>query len=240
MPYYEDENRKYYFADTLKKTLTAFMSLFTNVRVAKYEADGTFINYRNVPIVFGTKQKALAGLQKDDQLDINHYLPRISIMLDGIVPNRSKAKAQEILPIYNTNVGETERTRIFGASPYDMFFTVGIMSLHMTDTFQILEQLFPYFTPFRNITIREFAFLPEFTRDIKVTLTGSSPDFQEDLDEQTRRKLIWDLKFSVETNIYKPLLIQDIIKTVKVELLDFNNDEDYSTFTYAVSGTGLD
>ena len=59
---YTDNDRKYYYPNIIKKVTTAFMSIFTDIRIGKYAENGTLINYRNVPLVFGHKQKFITSI----------------------------------------------------------------------------------------------------------------------------------------------------------------------------------
>ena len=217
---YSDADKKYYFPDIIRKVTVSFLSLFKDIRVAKYDAAGNILNYRDVPIRFGQKQKYLSFEQKKSQQDFNLYLPRISVIITGFSPNPEKKIGAESNPMFKYKLTEEEFNNIYGASPYTIDFSVSIMSQHITEMNQILEQILPYYNPFRTITIKEFDFLSTFTRDLKVLLVSTNPDFMDEVTEEQIRKITWDLAFKIDAHLYKPLLQSDIIKTVKAELLE--------------------
>lgn len=234
---YTDTERKYFYPNIIEKVTTSFMSLFTDIRIAKYD-NNSFLNYRNVPITFGLKQKFLTARTKEGQFDFSFSLPRLSVMLTALNQQPEKVQGSELLPYLNP-ISSTEFNTVFRPTPYSLEFTLSILSLHLTECNQILEQIVPFFTPYRIITIREIDAIPSFTRDLKILLTGVTPTFQEEIGEDDVRKFIWDLTFKVDCFLYKPILISKIIKTVKVELLDLNTSNLEATYTYAVSGDSI-
>lgn len=246
---YTDSDRQYFYPNIIKKVTSAFLSLFTDIRIAKYDATGTLINYRDVPITFGSKQKFLLNLDKSTQFDFSQSLPRLGIIITGFNPHREKVQGSEIYKILNIPATSTTYSNVYSPSPYTIDFTVTAVSLHMSEMNQILEQILPFFNPFRTLTIKEFDFIPSFTRDIKVTLKDTVPNFMDDIPEDEIRKITWDLNFSVDCFLYKPMLVSTLITTIKTELIDFSTLSTivsgqttvpsgawYGTYTYSVSG----
>src|SRR4030065_367020 len=131
--------------------------------------------------------------------------------------------------------------------PITLGFTVSILSLHLSEITQIVEQILPFYSPYKNITIQEFDMVPSYTRDLKILLTGIAPNFMEidNTPESDIRKFNWDLTFSIDCFLYKPILVSNIIKTVKIDLLDTSTSSPLSGglvtgYTYAVSGDSID
>ena len=217
---YSDSEKKYYFPDIIKKVTVAFMGQFKDIRIAKYDLSGNIINYRNVPIVFGSKQALLTKRNKTNQEDFSQYLPRISVVITGMSPTPNKNAGPEILPIFRYKLTDAEYNSIFRPSAYTLEFSVSILSMHLSESNQILEQILPHYNPYKPITIQEFDMVPDFTRDIKVGLTGITADLKDEVTEEEIRKIIWDLNFTVDCFLYKPILFNDIIKSINIELLN--------------------
>jgi len=232
-------DKTYYYPGILRKVTVAFMSLFNDIRVAKYDSSGNILNYRDVSLVFGTKQKALTALAKTPVSDYSLYLPRMSAIMTSLSMNRDRAIGAEHQEIFKYTLTPDQAQKLYGPTPYKIGFTISILTLSVGEMNQILEQILPYFAPYRTLTLREFDFIPGFTRDIKVSLVGTTPDFMDELEEKDVRKISWDLNFEIDTFLYKPMLVSKIIKTVKAEILDINNLMNLSTYTYGVSGDNI-
>lgn len=244
---YTNLDRLYYYPGIIRKVTTGFMSLFTNIRIAKYDTDNTILNYRSVPITFGSKQKFLSEIKKNTQMEFNLSLPRIAVLITGIKANPGKNTGPETMSIFKPSISTTQINEIFRPIAYTLDFTVSVLSLHLSEITQIMEQILPFYSPYKNITIQEFDMVPEYTRDLKVLLTGITPNFTEldGITEEEIKKFNWDLNFSIDCFLYKPVLVSEIIKTVKVELLDTTSPYPLSGgnvtgYTYAVSGDSKD
>ena len=245
---YTDNDRKYYFVDSIRKTTTAFMSLFTNIRIAKYNENKTIVNYREVPITFGSKQKFTAWVKKmgNSSDKYNYSLPRIGIIVTGFSPNWSKVCGPEILPIFKSKrITDIKYDNIYRPVVYDLNFTVSILSQHLSEVNQILEQIIPNFNPYKTVTIREFDMFPEFTRDIKILLKDTVPQFQDEIPENEIRRITWDLNFTCECYVYRPILYSNIIKDVNVNLnykasMDSLSAHHVSSYEFTVSGNSID
>lgn len=244
---YTDSDRLYYYPGIIRKVTTGFMSLFTDFRIAKYDKDNIILNYRQVPITFGSKQKFLVERKDYSLQDFNLTLPRLAVLITGMKPNIQKNTGPEILPIFKPTVSSTQINEIYRPIAYTLEFTVSILSLHLSEITQIVEQILPFYSPYKNITIQEFDMIPSYTRDLKILLTGIAPNFMEidNTPESDIRKFNWDLTFSIDCFLYKPILVSNIIKTVKIDLLDTSTSSPLSGglvtgYTYAVSGDSID
>ena len=232
--------RTYYFPQILRKTNIAFMSLFKNIRIAKYDVDNNITDYRDVPLVFGHKKKFITKMEREKQF--NKYLPMMSVIITGINRNATKNRGGHLTELMKYFEGPSEElTNLYGGVPYSILYSLSIITQSLTEAEIIMEQILPQFTPYENITIKEFDFLPEFTRDIRVNLDDVTPDFIEEIEEGDIRRIEVEMNFTVDAWFYRPVLIGDIIKTVKAEFIDDTlspaiTGTHMATYTYQVSG----
>lgn len=235
--------RTFYFPNILRKVHIGFLSLFKDFQVAKFDSDGNIENMRDVPITFGHKGKYLSIAQKKSKRDFSLYLPRIAVMMTGLTATPEKNRGGHLTPICNYASGSTDTIeKLYGGVPYRINYTVTILSEHMDEMSQILEQILPAYVPYRTVTIKEFDFISSFTRDLPVNLTSTTPNFQDETIEDELKYVEFELEFEVDCTFYRPLLTSDIIKTIKVDLIDSSLAPDISGvgvtgFTYAVSGS---
>jgi hypothetical protein len=193
---------------------------------------------RPVGLTFAHKQKFIARLLKkrSDGEQYNLMLPHIGVTMTGMKPAPELARGGNLLPLYRyvDNTGATQK--LYASTPFVISFTVSLIALHMSEISQMIEQILPEYQPYKNITIREFDYLPEFTRDVKVLLTNTTPHFVSEVLENDLPRVEFDLAFDVPAWIYRPLLTSEIIKSVKIELQNNVTEKLLSTYTYAVSG----
>ena len=238
--------RQYYFPDIFKKIHIATLSAFKDIQIAKYAEDGTtVINYRAVPLSFAHKGKEISMAMKKDHRSFSSYLPRLALMINSMTPNPEKVRGGHLVDLCKyTTTGQDTLEKLYGGVPYKIGYTLSILAEFMGETSQILEQILPEFTPFKNVTIREFDFIPSFTRDIPITLTGVTPIFQEETEEGEIKRIEIDIDFEVDCVFYRPILTSDIIKTVNIDLIDSSlmpdiTGNDLATFEYSVSGDDI-
>ena len=85
--------------------------------------------------------------------------------------------------------------------PYNIGFELNIFSKLNDDALQIIEQILPFFQPSFNLTVDLVSSIGE-KRDIPIVL--DSIDFQDDYEGsfQTRRALIYTLRFTAKTYLF--------------------------------------
>jgi len=236
-------SRQFFFPQILRKINIAVISIFNELQVAKLNSDGTVINYRQVPIVFGHKGKFLSSISKVSKSDFNKFLPMMSIIITAISKNSTKSRGGHLQPLMKYFNGTSESIqKIIGHVPYTISYSLSIISKSLSEMENILEQILPQFTPYETITIQEFSFLPEFTRDIKVNLVSIEPNFIDEVEEGEIKRIECELAFDVDCWFYRPILASSIIKNVKAEFYDSSLVPETSavhltTYSYVVSGS---
>ena len=71
---------------------------------------------------------------------------------------------------------------------------------------QIVEQIFPFFTPQYTVTVKPFSNIPDLTEDVPITLssTNFSDDFEGAIEQ--RRTIVYTLSFEMKINFYGNLI----------------------------------
>jgi hypothetical protein len=238
--------KTYYFPDILRKLNLSLISLFSGIQVAKKDSSGNIVAYKDVPIRFVHKQKFIPLLTEDSEANrmwFNQHLPMMALMIKGISYDAPKARGGFDSPIFSYVDTNDVTKKIFSGTPYKISYSLGILSMHMSEMSMIIEQILPQFNPYHNITIREWDFLPDLTRDIKVLLSSAiNTNFDDEVVEEKFKKIEFELSFETTCNFYLPIQTSDIIKYVSVNIKD-NTLTDapsaYDTFTYEVSGEDI-
>lgn len=218
----------YYYHQILRKTIVAFGTLFNDIHIRHTSDDSSVESDIKVPIAYGPMQKFLAKLeqQRDLAKPIAITLPRLSFEIVGI--SYDSTRKSSITKSFKALDGENLK-KVYFPVPYNVSFELNILSKLNEDALQILEQILPYFQPTFNLTIDLVDSIGE-KRDIPVTL--DSVDMQDDYEGNfdTRRALIYTLRFTAKTFLFGPISDSSdgLIRKVQV---DYHNGTDIRTAT---------
>jgi hypothetical protein len=192
--------KAYYYYQIIRKTLIQMLDLFNDVKVARYNSDGTIRKYVTVPLKLGGKQKVWYWIheRKDDQM-----LPIMSMTVTGMnfATERQVNKLHKILKEVDPEVGLM--SRFINPVPYDINTSLSIWTLWMADADQILEQILPYFNPY--VIMKVYVPEADATLDVKVVFNSCTPDFEFEMADDTLRVIRWNLDFTIQSYIFQPI-----------------------------------
>lgn len=216
----------YYYNGTIKKIIAVFGSIFNSIHTAKI-VNGKMTNIARVPLVYGPKEHTLARLNYNndpgskEQPLVAVKVPRMSFQIASIeydTGSKLNRLNQTLIPIEgNTN----HKQRQWQSVPYNIGIQLSIYARNQDDALQIVEQIFPIFTPEYTIAVKDLEG-PNTSINVPITLTGVSfSDEYEGSFETGKRTLIYALDFNVKCRfIATPNSNVGVIKTVEVKLLD--------------------
>lgn len=197
-----------------------FGSMFNDIDIVRYDKLGKRTQGIKVPIAYGPKEKFLARLNQDPNLDrqVATQLPRLSFEITDMsyAPTRTVNKMQR-----NTKVGEQESRFMksqFAPVPYDISITLSGMFANNEDAVQVVEQILPYFKPEFTHSIKLVPDMDQYY-DIPTVLQGMTIEDTYEADFQTRRAIIYSFNFVVKGYIFGPVSNKGVIKRTVV---DFN------------------
>ena len=209
----------YFYNESTRNIVVAFGTIFNNIQLAKKDSAGNVTQTMKVPLAYGPKQKWLARLTEDPNLNkkVAVTLPRIGFEISGLSYDSSR-KLNKVVKVKKV-VDGTDNEQLksgFMPVPYNVNFELFIMAKNSDDALQILEQILPYFQPEYNVTLREVPEL-EIIRDVPVTLNSISYEDNYEGDFASRRAIIYTLSFTAKYFLYGPVTSQNIIRSVQVD-----------------------
>ena len=210
----------YFYNEILRRTIISFGTLFNNVTI---QQDNSVVK---VPLAYGPTQKFLARITQQADLNkaIQITMPRMSFEMTSIQydPTRKTGVTQTFK--VNDTSGNTKK--VFMPVPYNIGFELNIFSKLNDDALQIIEQILPFFQPSFNLTVDLASSIGE-KRDIPIVL--DSIDFQDDYEGsfQTRRALIYTLRFTAKTYLFGPIAesTDGLIRKVQVDMYADTNTQ---------------
>lgn len=214
----------HFYHATIRKVVSVFGTLFNNISVVRKDGTGKVVNMTRVPLAYGPKQKFLARL--DEQPDLNSTkvaikLPRMSFEIISITYDATiKTNRNNMLTVSDA-AGNQRAVRNY--APYRIGFQLSIMAKNQDDALQCMEQILPYFQPEYSVTVKDLDDLNVKT-DLPFVLTGIQMTDDYEGDFVTRRAIIYTLDFETRVRFYGPVSDRAIIKDVIVNMNDFETE----------------
>ena len=202
----------------IRKYIIMFGSMFNDIDINRYDNNGNRIQTIRVPIAYGPKEKFLARLRQDPNLDkaVATQLPRMSFEVTDMTyaPTRTLNKL-----IRNTSTGLNDNAlqSQFTPVPYDINISLSAMFANNEDAIQVVEQILPYFRPEFTHSVK---LIPETGQyfDVPTVLGGMSIEDTYESDFQTRRAIIYSFQFVVKGYIFGPVSNKGVIKRAVIDL----------------------
>ena len=207
----------YFYNETIKRCVSVFGTMFNNIQFKKVKADGTVLKSPIVPISYGPKQKFLDRIAEEPNLsDSNRSaisLPRMAFELTGF--EYDVARQQNKLIRAHKSVYEADGKRGFQyqPAPYNLNFTLSILTKNMNDALQIVEQILPYFQPEYTVTMKMVDAMPD-NRDVPIILNSVSFSDEYEGGFDDRRIIEYTLDFTMKTYFFGPVYTGNLIKNV--------------------------
>ena len=207
----------YTYNKIIRKCVIGFGTLFNNIEVRKENKDGSVYSRMKVPLAYGPRQKFLARLEQ--QADLNQKVaitvPRLSFEMTGI----SYDSSRKLAPItMNLKAGDKDTVRKqFTPVPYNIDFELNVISKTNDESLEILEQIVPVFQPSYQMTIKLIDEMKDY-RDIPIILNSISysDDYEGSFDD--RKITLVTMQFTCKTYIFGPVGTQGPIKKAKADI----------------------
>ena len=219
----------YFYHQIVRKTVIAFGTLFNDIHIRHDDGAGNVISDLKVPIAYGPRQKFLARITQQAELNkaTQITLPRMSFEITNISYDSSrKAGITQTFKALDSDDGDKMK-KVFMPVPYNLGFDLNILVKQQDDGLQILEQILPFFQPGFNISIDLVNSIGE-KRDIPMVLQNISQQDDYEGDFSTRRALIYTLSFTAKTFFFNHIAKtpEGLIKKVQ---LDYYSDTNTRT-----------
>lgn len=206
-----------YDNEALRKYVIYFGTLFNDIYLQRKDVDDVPIQTMKVPLNYGPKEKFLARLEGNPDLDRNVAitLPRMSFEIINIQYD-SQRKTNSMSKLVQRDPNDPSRAAFqWNPVPYNIEFSLYVMVKNAEDGTKIIEQILPFFTPEWSATLN----VNDFTKlDIPLSLSSVSQQDTYEGDFQTRRAIIWTLNFTMRAYIFGPTRIRNIITQAEVNI----------------------
>ena len=205
------------YHSAIRKYIIMFGNMFNDIDVVRFNNAGNAVQTIRVPIAYGPKEKFLARLRQDPDMDadVATTLPRLSFEITGFNydPARQMNKQNRITSISS---GNNSLRSGFAPSPYSIDMSLYGMFANNEDAVQVVEQILPYFRPEWTNSMKIVPSLGIYV-DIPTVLQGMTMEDTYEADFQTRRAIIYTFNFTVKGYIYGPVTNKGVITRTKID-----------------------
>ena len=204
---------------TLRKYVIYFGTLFNNINVQRFDANHNVIQTFKVPLNYGPREKYLAHTEgnPDGERPIAIQLPRMSFEMTGLYYDPAR-KLSALNRISAPVIGVDGKTQYQDQPvPYNIDFTLSIMTKNIEDGTYIVEQILPYFNPVWTATLNINPDLGQ-KYDVPITLDNITTEDTYEGNFENRRAIIWTLTFTMKAYFFGPTLSAtgEIIRNIDI------------------------
>jgi len=228
---------EYFYHEIMRKTIIGFGSLFNNITIKHTTDADAVVSVLKVPLAYGPTQKFLARLEQESNLNkpVQMTLPRMSFEFIGMNYDPQRKTTQTQIIQTAPTADKTDTKKVYMPVPYNMSFELSIMTKLNDDMLQIVEQILPYFQPSYNLSINLLSNVNE-KRDVPIVLDSVTMNDDYEGNFETRRALIYTLRFTAKTYFFGPVTStsSDIIKKVNIGLVGDSGSNRVREVTYSV------
>lgn len=224
-----------------RKYILGFLQLFDDISVEKMQWDDISSSFTQrkilkVPIHFFSREKLLQILSSSSarkNMNLNEniapvetqiLLPRLAVNIDGIIfdEGRKLIKTNR-MPIDGTDPTAWTYTPV----PYNIEIQLSSLARTLDDSFQILEEIIPMFSPTKSIDIK----IVELSESIPISLNSISFDFPTEVNEDEQRLYTVNYFFTIRANFYNYKKIMSRIQHIDVNFYESQEQMLWAKYT---------
>lgn len=202
-----------FYHGSIRRYVVLFGTLFNDIHINRPDSVHNITKTIKVPVTYGPKEKVLARLTTDPNLNRMPaiQLPMISFQITDIAYDSTR-KLNTVGKRYKKDIEDPNRLFYnYNPVPYNISFSLSIIVKNTDDGTRIIEQILPFFTPEWTATVN---LIPEMdiAMDIPVILNDVRLSDSYEGDFETRRTVEWDLTFTMKGYIFGPTHKSGVIK----------------------------
>lgn len=210
-----------FYHGTLRRYVVMFGNLFNEIQIERFDQEGTKVQTVSVPIAYGPKQRFIERALSDPSglKPISTILPRLAFAMSSMsyAPIRKLNSTLKYKSGFNASTSEF--SSVYAPVPYDLNFTLSIMTRNAEDGTQILEKIVPFFTPDFTVTMKALPAM-NINLDIPIEISSISSDDSYEGDFDSNRILTWDIDFIVKGYLFGPVTRNKYITNTEVSLFE--------------------
>ena len=211
----------YFYNESMRRMTIGFGQIFNNIQIKRKDSNGNITQSIRVPLAYAPKEKFLARLDAQPNLDEREFaitLPRMSFEISGISYDASR-KLTRVQKFKHVKSGVDGKVLNYNYTPvpYNISYNLYSFTASAEAGLQIIEQILPFFQPDFTVTVNA---IPELNikRDIPIVLNSVNYEDTYEGDFSRRRAVIYTLGFTAKTYLFGPASTQKVIKETQSDI----------------------
>ena len=205
----------------MRRMTIGFGQIFNNIQIKRRDSAGNITQSIKVPLAYAPKEKFLARLDAQPNLQEREFaitLPRMSFEISGISYDSSRklTRVQKFKHVKAGNDGKVLNYN-YVPVPYNISYNLYSFTASAEAGLQIIEQILPFFQPDYTVTVSAVPEL-DIKRDIPIVLNSVNYEDTYSGDFTQRRAVIYTLGFTAKTYLFGPASTQKVVKEVQSDL----------------------
>ena len=195
----------YFYHKRIRKSVSAFGSLFTRIHVIRKNKSGKVISTVRVPLSYAPREKYIArinneigDLQREEAVALK--LPRMSFEITSLIYDSTRQLPKMNQQLVSTKTNDVnKRAKLLPQVPYNITFSLSIYAKSQDDALQIVEQILPNFAPQYTLTMKPYDDYSEIKEDVPITLQSVSflADYEGDLGSRNVIQYVLDFEMKI-------------------------------------------
>lgn len=230
----------YFYNETTRKYVALFGTVFNQIKIERKDNAGNLVQTMIVPLSYAPFQKVLSRLTQDPDL-LNSRKTAISLpRMSFEITNMQYDSARKLASTHKMSKelkSETNSSKnfVYSAVPYNIDFSLYIMTKYSEDSVKILEQILPFFTP--DFTVSAFLIPDLNSFDLPIVLNSITTEDLYEGDYTERQTILYTLSFTLKGYFFGPEKTKKVIKFVDADFATnttFNTTFEESVDVYPV------
>jgi hypothetical protein len=202
-----------------------FGALFNDIYINRDDQNGNHIQTMKVPLSYGPKEKFIARLVGDPDLQKQFamVLPRLAFEMISLDydPDRKFQTTNKL----TSHLSNGKANYVYNPVPYNFQFSLYVMVKNAVDGTRIIEQILPFFTPSWTGTVN---LVPEMniSKDIPIILNSVNCVDTYEGGFGQRREIVWTLNFTLQGYLFGPVTTSNVIKKMYINFYTPTGDID--------------
>jgi len=205
----------HFYNQLTRKYVALFGTYFNQIKIKRKNNNGDVVQEMIVPISYAPHQKILARVNQDPNLNAQAItLPRMSFEINAMFYDGERKLSPTRKLVRNVINEETgSRNYLWVPSPYNIQFSLYIMSTYAEDAVKVVEQIIPFFNPEYTSTVKLIPDLDPL--DIPLVLNDIQNEELYEGDFTERRTIMWTLNFTMRAWYFGPDRERQVIKFIQ-------------------------
>lgn len=225
----------FYYVRTLEKIEICLLDMFSDIRVNKYNdiTRKTYSKTVNVPVYTHIDKNFANHWRNRTKAKMPMPIPCAGLRFKSITPNTAN-RTQTTYARSTWSNSSKQWIQDIQPTPYFVTYDLEFLTDNRGDWGQIVENILPYFNPYRTMRLKEFDFFNDIENKVPVLLEGIDVKFEDEIDVNSKqhRFIRFTVSLKVHVDLYRPFEIPEIIKYAELNVSVDKFIDKHQVFVY--------